>query len=74
MLARARRFSRRLDELGISRSVIEAHVCARLQSKPQRVVLAPGETELADEILELLENPRLSPWQAHELQQAVLVN
>ena len=74
MLARARRFSRRLDELGISRSVIEAHVCVRLQSKPQRVVLAPGETELADEILELLENPRLSPWQAHELQQAVLVN
>lgn len=73
MLARARRFRRQLDDLGISRSVIEANVCARLQWKPAPD-LPPGQAELADDVLGLLQNPDLSPWQAHELQRTVLLS
>jgi hypothetical protein len=72
MLARARRFRRELDGLGISRSLIDANVCARLQSKPAPD-LPPGQAELADEVLRLLQDPDLSPWQAHELQRTVLL-
>jgi len=73
MLARARRFRRQLDELGISRSVIDANVCARLQSRPPPE-LPPGQEKLADEVLRLLQNSDLSPWQAHELQRTVVLD
>lgn len=71
MLRRARELRRQLDELGwVSGSAIEASVHARLKRTPQPPELPPGQGRLADEILALLENPRLSFWQSHELAQA----
>jgi hypothetical protein len=68
MLRQAREFHKRVDELdSASGSVIVANVFTRLNGKPQPPELPPGQSRLADEILALLENPRLSPMQAHAL-------
>ena len=69
MKARARSFRRRLEELGsVSGPVIAANVRDRLRSRPLVSALPPAQGELADEIVALLENTKLSSWQAHELQ------
>jgi hypothetical protein len=61
MLNRARLLRRRIDELGSpSGAVIEAHVRDRLSWRPTDD-LPPAQSQLADEILALLDDPRLSP-------------
>jgi hypothetical protein len=70
MVGRARELHRRIGELGISGSVIEETVAARVRWNMKQPSLPPGQAKLVDEILELLQDPRLSSWQAHELQRA----
>jgi hypothetical protein len=66
MLARARRFRRRVDELGsVSGPVIEDGVHDRLADH-----LPPAQRELAETIVALLEDPRLSIPQAAQLERA----
>ena len=69
MLARARSFRARLNELGIAAGVIEDCVYARLRHRPY-AVLPPAQRELADAIVGLLTNSELSMWQASELERA----
>ena len=69
MLARARSFRARIDELGIAGGAIEDCVHARLHHRPY-AVLPPGPRKLAEEIVRLLKNPELSTWQARELERA----
>jgi hypothetical protein len=69
MLARARSFRARLDELGIAGGAVEDCVYARLRHRPY-VVLPPAQRKLAEEIVALLTSPGLSTWQARELEQA----
>ena len=69
MLARARRFRRRVDELGtLSGPAIDGHVCDRLRARPAIVPLPPVQTELAEEIVALLEMPGLSVGEAQRLE------
>ena len=70
MVAQAREFHRRITELGISGSVIEGTVEARLRWNVEQADLPPGQAKLVGEILELLQDPGLSAWQAHELRHA----
>ena len=69
MLGHACEFHEQVEALGMSCDRIRAHVHGRLHwhLAPE---LPPGQAKLADEILELLENPLLSPWQTHELEWA----
>jgi hypothetical protein len=69
MLARARSFRARLDELGIAGGAVEDFVYARLRHRPYGE-LPPAPREFAEEILALLKSPELSTWQALELEQA----
>jgi hypothetical protein len=69
MLARARSFRRRVAELGsVSGPVIEQHVRERLRWRPTTSTLPPAQGELAEEIIELIEAPRLSPQQTSRLE------
>ena len=70
MLSRAREFHEQVEALELSRGGIYANIRARLHWHPQPPLLPPGQAKLVDQIVELLENPRLSPWQAHELERA----
>lgn len=71
MLARAKSFRRRVDEIGsVSGPVIVGNVRDRLRWRADVETLPPAQGELADEILELLANPSLSPQQAHQLERA----
>ena len=63
MLARVRRFRKRVDELGMSGTEVDANVRARLRSRPADP-LPPGQQALADEIHGFLEDSRLSAHQA----------
>lgn len=67
MIERAREYRRRVDELGIDGSAIDGNVLARLRGKPETADLPRASAALVDEIVALLDNHRLSPWQAHEL-------
>jgi hypothetical protein len=69
MLERSREFHERVEALGVSCAGVRAYVHGRLHSHPQPPDLPPGQTELGDRIVELLKNPRLSPWEAHQLEQ-----
>jgi len=70
MLARARRFRRRVDELGgVSGPAIDGYVRDRLRFRPNVSLPPPAQAELADEILALLQLPSLSSHQAHRLEQ-----
>jgi hypothetical protein len=53
-----------------SRARVNAHVRARLNWSRQAPVLLPRQSELADEVVELLQKPRLSSYQSRELQRA----
>jgi hypothetical protein len=69
MLARARRFRRRVDELGtVSAPAIDGYVRDHLRYRPQVGALPPAQAELADEILALLQMPGLSTEQARRIE------
>jgi hypothetical protein len=69
MLARARRFRKRVDELGtLSSPVTDGYVRDRLRYRPDVNSLPPGQAELADEIVALLQMPSLSPQQANRIE------
>jgi hypothetical protein len=69
MLARARSFRRRVDELGtVSSPAIDGYVRDRLRDRPDVNSLPRAQAEFADEILALLQLPSLSPQQAHRLE------
>jgi hypothetical protein len=69
MLARARRFRKRVDELPMGGTEIDANVRARLRAKPSSE-LPPGQQALADEIHSLLDDLRLSAHQAAWIERA----
>lgn len=70
MLERSREFHERVEALGISSSGIRAYVHGRLHSHAQPPELPLKQRELGDKIVELLKDPRLTPWQEHQLEQA----
>jgi hypothetical protein len=71
MLLRARELRRQVDELGsLNAPVVHASVLARLLKKPVADELPPGQAQLVDEVIELLERPGLSPLQARGLAHA----
>jgi hypothetical protein len=74
MLEQAREFHGRITQLAISGPGIEGAVRERLQSKAHGSELSPAQMKLVDEILELLQDRRLSLWQAEELQRAFFGN
>ena len=57
------------EEDGIASATIETHVQDRLRWRPTDD-LPPGQSELVDGIIELLDDPRLSPSQAAQLERA----
>jgi hypothetical protein len=73
MLERSREFNERVDALGISSAGIRAYVHGRLHSHAQPPELPLKQRELGDKIVELLKDPRLMQWQAHQLEQAFFV-
>ena len=71
MLLRARELRRVVEELGsLSTPAIHAGVDARLRGSEKNVELPPGQRELVEEIVEILERPGLSPMQARALAHA----
>jgi hypothetical protein len=70
ILSQAHELHARITQFAISGPGIERAVRERLQSKTQWLELSPAQEKLVVEILELLQDPRLSSWQAHELQSA----
>jgi hypothetical protein len=69
MLARARNFRRRVDELGtVNSPAIDGYVRDRLRDRRNGNALPPAQTDLADEIVALLQISSLSPHQAHQLE------
>jgi hypothetical protein len=70
MLARARSFRRRVDELGtLSSPAIDGYVRERLRYRPDVNSLPRAQAEFADEIVALLQQPTLSLQQADRLKQ-----
>ena len=67
LLDQVRELHQLADELTHSSTMIHANVRARL-SWNQPPVLPPEQTKLADEAVEMLGLPRLSPSQARQLQ------
>ena len=71
MLLRARELRRVVEELGsLSATAVHAGVDARLQRKHEAGELPPGQQELVDEIVEILDRPGISPLQARGLAHA----
>jgi hypothetical protein len=71
LLLRARELRRLVDGLGsLTAPEIDASVEARLQKKALADELPPGQSNLVDEIVEILERPGLSELQARGLAQA----
>jgi len=69
MLARARNFRRRVDELGtVSGPAIDGYVRDRLRSRRDGYALPPAQAELAEEIVALFQVSSLSPQQAHQIE------
>lgn len=69
MLARARKFRRRVDELGtVSSPAIDGYVRDRLRYRRDGNPLPPAQADLADEIVALLQVSSLSPQQAHQIE------
>jgi hypothetical protein len=70
MLARMRGFRRRVDELGsVGGPIIDADVRAHRNLSPADYLPSP-QRELAETIVALLEDPRLSALQAAQLERA----
>jgi hypothetical protein len=70
MVGRANGFRTEVAGLGFNGSEVDANVRARLYWSPKVPVLAPGHQALANEIHELLNDPRLSAPQAAQLERA----
>jgi hypothetical protein len=68
MVERANGFRTEVASLGLSGSEVDANVRARLYWSPKVPVLAAGHKALANEIHELLNDPRLSAPQAAQLE------
>jgi len=68
MVADANRFRGEVIELGMSGSLIDSNVRARLYWNPKIPAVPAGQERLADEIHALLDNSRLSAAQAAQLE------
>jgi hypothetical protein len=70
LLEQVRELHQLADELAPSKTWIEASVRARLSWDAEPAPLPPEQRELVDEVVEVLAKPRLSSWQARQLQRA----
>ncbi len=70
LLEQVRELHQLADELTHSSARIHATVRARLNWSHDPPTLPADQTELVDEVLEVLEKPRLSSSQARQLQRA----
>lgn len=70
LLEQVRELHQLADELTHSKARIHANVRARLSWSQEAPALPPEQSKLADEVLEVLEQPRLSSSQARQLQRA----
>lgn len=70
LLEQVRELHQLADELTHSSTRIHANVRARLNWDLQPPTLPPEQTKLADEVVEVLEKPRLSSSQSRQLQRA----
>ena len=68
MVACANRFRTEVGDLGLTGSVIDSNVRARLYWNPKIPELSAGQEALANEIHALLDNSRLSASQAAQLE------
>ena len=73
LLEQVRELHQLADELTHSSTRIHANVRARLNWDLQAPSLPPEQTKIADEIVELLEQTRLSSTQAQRLERAFFV-
>ena len=70
LLEQVRELHQLADELTPSSTRIYANVRARLSWDSDPPPLPPEQRELADEVVEVLEKPQLSSWQARQLKRA----
>jgi hypothetical protein len=70
LLEQVRELHQLADELTHSSARIHANVRARLNWSQEAPALPADQTKLADEVLEVLEEPRLSSFQSRQLKQA----
>jgi hypothetical protein len=70
LLEQVRELHQRTDEIAQSSTRIHAHVRARLSWDPEPPTLPSDQSELADEIVELLGQTQLSSSQFRQLQRA----
>ena len=70
LLEQVRELHQLADELTPSSTRIHANVRARLSWDSDPPPLPPEQRELADEVVEVLEKPQLSSWQARQLKRA----
>jgi SMC interacting uncharacterized protein involved in chromosome segregation len=70
LLEQVRELHQRADEITRSSTQIRANVRARLNWDRNPPTLPPEQTELADEVVEILAKPRLSSSQSRQLQRA----
>jgi hypothetical protein len=68
LLDQVRELHQIADELTHSSSRLHANVRARLSWSQEAPPLPPDQSKLADEVLEVLEKPRLSSAQSRQLQ------
>jgi hypothetical protein len=68
LLEQVRELHQLADELTRSSTRIHANVRARLNWSQEAPALLPDQMKLADEVLEALEEPRLSSSQSRQLQ------
>jgi hypothetical protein len=74
LLNRARESHQRVEGLALSRRGVYAYVRARLRWHPEPPPLPPGQAMLANEIVAMLKDPRLSSSQAWQLEQAFFLD
>jgi hypothetical protein len=70
LLGQVRDLHRLADEVTREKTRIDENVRARLSWDPDPPVLPPEQRKLADEVVEVLAQPRLSSSQSRQLQQA----
>ena len=69
LLDQVRDLHRRADELTRSHARLNDHIHARLSWRRDAPPLPPEQRRLADEVIELLQTPKLSSPQSRRLQQ-----
>ena len=70
LLEQVRELHQLADELTRTSGLLHANVRARLNWSHEAPPLPPEQSKLADEVVEVLEQPRLSSSQARALQRA----